>query len=161
MNSKAINFGRKLLKPSEFEDEYALIADGDCLSPAIEHDAVVAASKIERPNVGDFVAIWFKPEFVKAGQHQAVVKLLSQQLPPSLSFEPGSNVEPAVVVYQLNPTRRFVFKAEAIEAVHRVIGTFAKSKGPGGRHDWADMKPLGNVLLDCEVVQRRSEIVYK
>ncbi len=89
--------------PPDLPEVYGMQVDGDCMSPSIPHGAVAVVSKTEPPKAGDFVCLWFRPEFVKPGHHQTIIKLMVMAPAPSMkSFphkeHPNSEVKALVVV---------------------------------------------------------------
>ena len=103
-----------------------MICEGDCLEPEIRDGARLHFSKTEKYDQGDFVIIWFKPERVAPGSHQALVKRLFMNIFPGLKFpyvkSPASNVMPVIAAEMLNPRQQFFYPADAILAVHKCMG---------------------------------------
>jgi hypothetical protein len=107
-------------------EDYAMIVDGDCLDPEIGHGAKLHINKSAPYKVGDFVAIWFRPECCKPGGLQCLVKRMAMSIFPGLKFpyvmSPGSNVVPIFVAEMLKPPQTFYYPADKIIAVHKVMG---------------------------------------
>jgi hypothetical protein len=51
--------------PDDLPVEYASTCTGNCLEPIFSHGVCLAFSKTEIAKAGDFVAIWFRPEYLK------------------------------------------------------------------------------------------------
>jgi hypothetical protein len=117
---------QKFIDPATLPNDYAMICEGKCLEPEILDGAKLHFSKVEKYTQGDFVIIWFKPELVKPGRHQALVKRLWLDVFPNLKFpykaHPDSNVVPVIAAEMLNPPMRFFYPVTDILAVHKCMG---------------------------------------
>jgi hypothetical protein len=99
---------------------YLMICDGDCLEPEIRHNdraLVVPGMPIRRD---DFVVLWPKDQ----AQQPAIKRL--EMAPPKEweKWSPDSEAIPVIIVYQLNPPRRYVITTDKLKAIDRVVGTF-------------------------------------
>lgn len=114
------------IDPSLLPDEYVMICEGKCLEPEIADNTKLLFSASQPYAPGDFICIYFKPEFVKPGHHQALVKRLVLNLFPGLKFpykkHPDSNVMPVIITEMFNPPMRFAYPADAILAIHKCLG---------------------------------------
>ncbi len=100
-------------------DAYALIVDGNCLSPLgfIDGDNIFCDPSA-KPQRGDVVAImWNDPACTP------IVKRLASSLPPAALWSGGDCFDaPAVVVEQLNPPKRFSVSMASVRTLHKVVG---------------------------------------
>ena len=114
------------LDPALLPDEYAMPADGTCLEPVIMDGACLLFDTREPFKAGDLVVLYRRPELVKPGQHQAIVKRLVTNLPPGMTLpyreHPESEVHVIVIVEQLNPPRRFAVRCQDLLAIHKCLG---------------------------------------
>jgi hypothetical protein len=109
-------------------DFYILTCEGECMAPEIPNGAPVLVDKHGKFGPGDLVVLFFRPEHVPAGMHQAILKRLAMALPPwvrrfPFREHPESEVHALVVVECTNPLRRFAYKAEHLLGIHRCHGT--------------------------------------
>jgi Peptidase S24-like len=106
--------------------EFALRVNGDCMVPEIGHGAIVHVNRSGPIKVGDIVVIWRRPELVKPGESQCMMKRLTLAVPPFVTFphkdHPDSNALPVLCVHQENPPRGYYIKCSDVIALHRVIG---------------------------------------
>ena len=120
--------------PEDVPNVYASICKGDCLSPIFEDGACLVFSKEQRPEPGDFVGFWLHPDAIAPGEHPRRVKRLVMGLPNHLSLpysvQPGDEVEPVIIVEQLNPPKTYQVRASRMLAMHRVVGE-AEADGTG------------------------------
>lgn len=123
------------IDPAELPEHYALIAYGTCMLPEIPDGENCAFSAKEKPQPGDLVALWYRPDLVPAGQPQVRLKRLVTAIPSFVTFpyreHPQSEVHALVIVEQINPRIiRFGVRCADLLAVHKFIG-FAESTRPG------------------------------
>ena len=116
--------------PATLPDRYALRIQGMCMSPVIADGAVVAFSRTELPRPGDFVVLWFRPECTPLGVPAAQVKKLTGRDGPNLFIE------------RFVPHGYFSVHPSELVEVHKAIGIFPASKGAGGSHDFATLRPF-------------------
>lgn len=114
--------------PATMPDFYILTCEGECMAPEIPNGAPVLVDKHGKFGPGDLVVLFFRPEHVPAGMHQAILKRLAMALPPwvrrfPFREHPESEVHALVVVECTNPLRRFAYKAEHLLGIHRCHGT--------------------------------------
>lgn len=120
-------------EPEECPDVYASIARGNCLEPVYQDGTCLVFSKTEKPKPGDFVGLWLRQDEVGLDRPARRVKRLVLALPDiklPCRLHPGSEVEPLVVVEQLNPPRTYSIGISHVLAIHKVIGT-ATENGDG------------------------------
>lgn len=112
--------------PSALPDRYGMIAEGVCLEPAIADGACLLFDKNAPIARGDFVILFKRPEIVKPGQHQAIVKRLVMPPPPWVKFpyreHPESEVRALVIAEQFNPRATFAIPCEDLLAIHKCLG---------------------------------------
>jgi len=135
---------RKSIDPAALPDEYGLVLAGDCMAPLLPDRATIACSRSASYEPGDLVVLWFRPELVKPGHEQCVVKRLVIAPPRSLKFphrdNPGSEALPIVVVEMLNPPARMMTRCAHLLAIHKVLGTVPSGKGR--RVSAAELRPV-------------------
>lgn len=107
--------------PAQIPDFYALRGVGTCMVPLIDDGALLAFDKREPVTSGDTVNVWFRPERVKPGAPQGIVKRLVMGLPPT-DVLPLVIDMAIVVVDQLNPPRQYQIPASHILAIHKCVG---------------------------------------
>lgn len=119
-----------LLDPSELPDIYAMVCEGVCLEPEIKNGACLMFDKNAPFKVGDFVILYRRPELVRPGEHQAIVKRLVMAPPPWIKFpyreHPDSNVRALLIAEQFNPRGCFRIPCEDLLAVHKCLGPVPK-----------------------------------
>jgi hypothetical protein len=124
------------LGPDDVPDVYASVCKGDCLSPVFEDGACLVFSKTDVPKSGDFVGFWLHPDAVGPGELPRRVKRLVSGLPEGTGLSlpwvvrPGDEVEPLIILEQLNPPKQYYVRASRILAMHRVVGE-AEADGTG------------------------------
>jgi hypothetical protein len=105
---------------------YGMQAVGDCLVPLVEDGAQLVFSQTARPEPGDLVAVYLRPELARPGGVAAVVKRLAFSLPGFCTFpytpNPGDNVVPVVICESLNPPCRHTISADKLQTVHKCVG---------------------------------------
>jgi hypothetical protein len=84
---------------------------GDCHDPDLTDGAFVKVTKLEKPQLGDFVILFRRPELVAAGGTQRIIKRLVTSIPDWVTFpwrdHPQSTALPIVIVEQLTPSRAY------------------------------------------------------
>lgn len=107
-------------------DIYAMKLSGDCLEPELMDGAEVVFSKTETPKVGDFCIFIMRPEMVRPGGMQSIIKRLMTAIPPHVELpfreHPDSEVHAVVMAEQLNPRRTYMIECERLLAVHKFVG---------------------------------------
>lgn len=132
------------LHPDEFPPIYAMIADGTCMEPQIPDGTklVFLRDAVYRP--GDLVILHRRPELVRPGEHQMIIKRLVIA-PPQAYWRPGwvnnPGLKPVVIVDMINPARRLFFDPSHLLGIH-------KCRGP------AVPEEVGDLIGDEEVRQR-------
>jgi hypothetical protein len=118
--SRATKAGRGE-KAEAFPETYAMWVDGDCCAPEIPDGCHVYCEPDRAPKMGDYVVIHFTPEAAAQFGYEAWVKrLVMMQRPATSGRKPryASNVQPCIVVEQLNPQRTYVLDWSYVRAVH-------------------------------------------
>src|SRR5215213_3195328 len=64
------------LHPSEMPPTYCMQAMGTCMEPVYPDGSKLLFSSLEPYRYGDDVAIYFRPECVRQGDHQILIKRL-------------------------------------------------------------------------------------
>lgn len=116
---RAFNF-----HPDQLPPEYAMIAEGDCLLPAIPSGTKLLFSRAEPCRPGDYVVLYIRPDLVQPGDHQATVKRLKVAPPPWATFgeDKGGETAGVVIVEMFNPPRLIIFKTADLQGMHRCLG---------------------------------------
>jgi hypothetical protein len=139
-------------QPDEMPDVYASICSGQCLEPIFADGAYLVFDKHQEPENGDFVGFWLRPDCLAPGEHPLRVKRLVSGLPESSGFSlpyerrPGDEVEPLIILEQLNPPRRFYVAASKILAMHRLIG---EAEPDGSGHALMVRQMIGGQMMRC------------
>ena len=109
-----------------FPDRYGMVCQGACLEPDVPDKSILAFSKSEPYARGDFVVLYWRPEFVKPGRLQGVIKRLVTPPPPWVKFpwreHPESDVKALVLVEMLNPRQQLVVPCAELLAIHKCLG---------------------------------------
>jgi hypothetical protein len=118
--------GSFIIDPAQVPERYALIVQGDCMAPLHRDGDVVTADKSATYARGDLVVIYIKPELVKPGRCNAMLKRLVSIPHWAATFpfsdHPESEIVAIASVETLNPPRRIHFRCSDILAVHRCTG---------------------------------------
>lgn len=120
------------LNPFKLPKEFGLKIIGKCMDPMLEDGEFLYVNRDQTIKEGDFVAVFMKPEFVRPGCLQVMVKRLAYRLPRYATFPfsfdktPGAygDFGPMVFVEQLHPAKTF-----PIDLRH-VLGIFYASRVP-------------------------------
>jgi hypothetical protein len=114
------------LHPEELPEHYAMDCEGTCLEPMVMDGTKLLFSRDERYMPGDLVALYFRPEIVKPGEHQVLVKKLVLGVPHRFWKDPscnaGSNIKPVVIVEMLNPRKMIYINPDALLGIHKCLG---------------------------------------
>jgi hypothetical protein len=134
--------------PETLPDLYCMKLDGDCLAPVVPDGAAVMIKKAETYGVGDVVCIWFRPEAISPGGHQAWLKRVTLNVPPWVKKfpyrdHPESECLAMIMVEQLNPLRSYAVKCSDILAIHKAAGYSAADVVIGGTVNEANMLQIG------------------
>ena len=104
-----------------------MIFEGVCLEPDIADGACLLFDKNVPYKRGDFVILFRRPELVKPGQHQAIVKRLYMVPPAWVTFpyrdHPNSDVRALIIAEQLNPHLQFAIPCEDLLAIFQMSRT--------------------------------------
>jgi hypothetical protein len=118
--------GSFIIDPAQVPDRYVLIVQGDCMAPLHRDGAAVLVDKGAPFEAGDLVVIYLKPELVKPGRCNAMLKRLVSIPHWVASFpfsdHPESQVVAIAAVETLNPPRRLHYRCADILAIHRCTG---------------------------------------
>ncbi len=113
--------------PDTMPDRYVVHCAGTCLEPEISDGAPVVVEKHSKIAPGDLVVLFFKPEHVPTGKHQAILMRIVLPPPSYVSFpwreHPMSDVHAVIIVEMLNPPKQFAYKCEHLLGVHKCAGT--------------------------------------
>lgn len=97
-------------------DCYALVVEGEHLSPQYQNGDVLLCDPDAKPEPGDFVAVWWRDS------EQSSVKRLALALPPGELGEMAW-ADAQLVCEQLNPPKTLAASMSQVAAVHKVIAT--------------------------------------
>jgi hypothetical protein len=115
-----------IIDPAATPDRYTLIVQGDCMAPLHLDGTAVIADKRTPYAPGDLVVIYIKPELVKPGRCNAMLKRLVSIPHWAATFpfkdHPESEVIAIAAVETLNPPRRLHYRCADILAIHRCTG---------------------------------------
>jgi hypothetical protein len=118
--------GSFIIDPAQVPERYALIVQGDCMAPLHRDGDVVTADKRAPYEAGDLVVIYIKPELVKPGRCNAMLKRLVSIPHWATTFpfkdHPESEVIAIATVETLNPPRRLHYRCADVLAIHRCTG---------------------------------------
>lgn len=121
------------INPDALPDEYGLAVAGDCMAPLLPDGVAIVCSRSATYQRGDLVVLWFRPELVKPGHPQCLVKRLLMPPPDFVKFphrdSPGSEALPVVMVEMLNPHAHAWVECAKLLAIHKVLGTMPSGKG--------------------------------
>ena len=108
------------------EPLYAMICRGTCMLPEIEDGAKLVFSSTEAWTVGDTIAIFRRPEKVKPGQMQVIVKKLVVAPPKGMTFpfddHPESEVQMMLIAEQMNPPAQYLIPCSDVLGIHKCLG---------------------------------------
>ncbi|HEV7323511.1 MAG TPA: S24/S26 family peptidase [Bosea sp. (in: a-proteobacteria)] len=114
------------IHPDEMPDIYAMIVEGDCMLPHIKTGTKLMFSRTEAYQPGDMVILFRRPDMVKPGEHQAIVKRLVLPPAPWAKFgvdrHPKSEVDPVVIVEMFNPRRQLAYSVSGLQGIHKCLG---------------------------------------
>lgn len=116
-------------QPNLMPDLYALICEGDCMSPIYKDGAVLHFSRLAPWAAGDCVALFRKPETVQPGESPVLFKQLVIA-PPASYWREGehavrhaaSTVRHIVIYRTLNPDRYVQLYADELLGIHKCVG---------------------------------------
>ena len=118
------------IDPLRLPEAYAMKCEGDCLMPVYSTGTKFEFSTTARRRVGDFVALWRKPELTGTKQYQALVKRLLTPVPRRGRVP--HDMPPVILVETLNPHRTWIVQMDQLAAVHRCIGECLRPTYPAG-----------------------------
>jgi hypothetical protein len=141
------------LHPAGLPERYCMQAEGTCMEPVYMDGSKLLFSNVEPYRYGDDVAIWLRPECVRPGEHQILIKRLVMAPRREFWFSNSrntiGNLPATVLVEMLNPRRIIQFDPTAILGIHKCLGlvpagmkTFKISDG----EDCGDTEPNGDEL---------------
>jgi hypothetical protein len=119
--------------PATLPDLYAARGEGSCMEPEFSDGACLAFDRTAAAQPGDYVVIWFRPGLTPPGGPQHWFKRLVMPPPPGTSFpvdeQTASELEPVIIVEQLNPPKLYSINCSSILALHRCIGEAERMEG--------------------------------
>ena len=99
--------------------------------PEMANGDTIYFDKNEEPKVGDIVVMFKRPELVKEGELQAMIKRLMTGIPPWVKFpyqdHPDFNVKAIIMVKAENPPRQYVVHCDQLCAIHKCIDHVPRS----------------------------------
>jgi hypothetical protein len=114
------------IHPDDLPELYAMIVEGDCMLPYIKSGEKLMFSRTEPYQRGDMVILFRRPELVKPGDHQALVKRLIVPPAPWAKFgvdrRADSNIDPMIVVEMFNPRRQMGIRVSDLQGIHKCLG---------------------------------------
>ena len=105
--------------------------DGDCLMPVYASGTKFLFSATSRRRVGDYVALWRKPEQTFNDQYQSLINRLLTPIPRRWAAT-YRDMPPDVLVETLNPQRTYVVPVDQLAAIHRCEGQYDGPTHPMG-----------------------------
>jgi hypothetical protein len=114
------------LHPNELPPTYCMQAIGTCMEPVYPDGSKLLFSSTEPYRHGDDVAIYFRPECVRPGEHQILIKRLV--MAPRREFWLGNsrdtigNLGATMLVEMLNPRGMIQFDPTSILGIHKCLG---------------------------------------
>ena len=138
----------RAIDPATLPDEYCMHLDGDCLEPLVPNGAAIMLRKSESYGVGDFVAVWLKPEAVRPGAYPVVLKRVRMKAPSCVkqfpyTDHPGSETVAIMMVEQLNPPASYTVTCRSILAIHKAVGYSPVNVKIGDPVPLEGMLPIG------------------
>lgn len=112
------------LNPLKLPDEFVLQTNGNCMHPIIQDGEFLVVDKRKKIQSGDLAVIYFKPEFVKPGGMQAMVKRAVHRFPAwgvfPFRYEAGryGDFGPVVIFEQINPRNTFPIDLRSVLGVY-------------------------------------------
>ena len=88
---------------------YACETKGDCMEPAFRAGEYAIVCPLTRPERGDRVLLYLE------GEEKPLLKQL-------VLWITSGDIEPVIIVEQLNPPKHLYYKPAQVRAVHTVIG---------------------------------------
>ncbi len=107
-------------------NDYAMIVSGDSLEPHYREGEKLVFSRTERPEQGDTVIVWVRPEYVAQGSPQSFI--MRMVLPPhpdaqyGVKPHPDSNGAFAVVFDLFKPNSDRACSLTKLLGIHKCIG---------------------------------------
>lgn len=128
--------------PEHLLTPYGLRVTGTCCEPELMDQSLIEADPVARAERGDFVVLFFDPEKLRPGAMQLRVKRLVFGVPQRWWSDPErytGNIQPVVIVEQLNPWRQFYIRPDLLLGYHKVVGPLDPA-----RANWEQMaQPAG------------------
>jgi hypothetical protein len=122
----AVKAAPVFMDPTTAPDQYALLVRGACMAPLLPDGSAALIDKRLPYESGDLVVIYLRPEAIKSGQSNCMLKRLVSMPPWVTSFpyreHPQSEVHALATAEMLNPARRVYFRCADILAIHRCLG---------------------------------------
>lgn len=109
------NHGRPFADPNKMPARYAMVGEGQCMSPAVRDGETLIFVRDATILMRDLVAIYLDPAKVRAGDYQTIVKRF-------MGYGACATGEGIIVEWD-NPPTRAMIPNDHILAVHRCVGT--------------------------------------
>jgi hypothetical protein len=114
------------LDPSHLPPIYAMTVEGTCLEPRIKDGTVLMFTTTEAPKADDLAVFYRRPEVVREGQYQNLVKRLLTTEPVPCMSSNWAGVRMAYIAEMDNPPARLVFPVADLLAIHKCLGPVPK-----------------------------------
>jgi len=113
------------LHPEEMPPIYCMQTMGVCMEPVYPEGCKLLFSSSEPYRYGDDVAVFLRPECVRPGEHQIIVKRLV--VAPRHGFWrrdyiSNGNIAPTIIVEMLNPRKMLYIEPANVMGVHKCLG---------------------------------------
>ena len=116
--------------PARLPERYATVCVGACMAPKIPDGSYLAVSAVEPCKPGDLVVLYFRPELVKPGHPQGLIKRLVMAPPPWIKFpmreQPQSEVKAILLVEMDNPRQQLIVRCDQLLGIHKCLGVIPK-----------------------------------
>lgn len=117
----------------DIPDVFAMKLAGDCLAPELMDGDDVVFTKAEAPRAGDIAIFILRPEEVREGGYQSLIKRLVLGIPPWVTFpwreNPKSEVRALAIAAQSNPPRQYMIPCERLLAVLKFSHVQRRAQG--------------------------------
>ena len=124
-------------------ERYTMRVCGECLEPIIPDGSRVLVDKTAPYESGDLVVVYRRIKGAPTGAFQAQLKRIVLTPPPWVTFpwraSAQSDLEEAVVLEMINPSRQFVVRCADILGIHKCFGVVPTDM-PRGRISVAEAR---------------------
>lgn len=118
------------------ETVYGLVFSGNEFEPRFSDGDTLIFDKSQPVTQGNTVAVWLRPELVKAGRSQVSVYRVQTPLPPSLelplNLAEGSEICPVLIVEGVKPAALAALPANRLLGVHRLVSVVRREDETAG-----------------------------